>query len=77
MRLVAADVNGGPLPNARATLRLPGRPLIVQFGQETRAQVIVRRGVMRPNATTDFFRFTIDVEWGTSGRKELPVLIRV
>lgn len=77
IRLVAQDVNGAPLPNARATLRLGTRPTTVAFGPSGRTEVVVRRGAMRANVANDLFRFTIDVEWGTSGRKELPVLIRV
>lgn len=76
IRIVAQDVNGGPLPNAQATLRTPN-PVQIAFNNEVRANVSVRRRNMRPNVGSDLFRFTIDVTWGANGRKELPILIRV
>lgn len=77
VRLVAADVNGAALPNARATLRLLGSPVSLSFGGEVRANVVVKRGRMTGNAARDMFRFTIDVEWGVNDKRELPILIRV
>lgn len=77
VRLVAADVNGAALPNARATVRLPGNPVSFTFGGEVRANVVVRRRGMTGNAARDMFRFTIDVEWGVNEKRELPLLIRV
>ena len=77
LRLVAADLNGSALPNARATVRLPGNPVSFSFGGNVRATVIIKRRNITGNAARDMFRFTIDVEWGANEKRELPVLIRV
>jgi hypothetical protein len=77
IRLSAADVSGRPLPNAQATLRLPGGARTIDFAGGVRRDVVVRRTNMLGNAAPNMFRFTIDVTWGANGRRELPVLIRV
>lgn len=77
VRISAADVTGGPLPGARATFKLPGGSKTVDFGGGVRRDVVVKRTNMRPNAAPDLFRFTINVEWGTNGKRELAVVIRV
>lgn len=77
IRLVASDVTGNPLPNARATLRVNARRIAVDLTGRVRAQVLLKRAGLSANAAADIFRFTIDFEWGVDGRKEVPVLIRV
>lgn len=80
LRLVAADENGNPLPNAKAAF--PGFPgaRAIAFGATPRKEIVLRRGDLRGNAAPDLFRFVVNVTWGTAGaeqRRELPVLIRV
>lgn len=80
IRLAAQDEQGRPLPNARAAFRgIPGRNP-VDFKGAPRANVILKRGNLKPNAGPDLFRFVFEVTWGGGGseqRREIPVVIRV
>lgn len=80
IRLAAQDEQGRPLPGAQAAFRgLPGRKP-VDFKGSPRANVVLKRGNLQPNAGPDLFRFVFEVTWGDGGperRREIPVVIRV
>jgi pimeloyl-ACP methyl ester carboxylesterase len=80
VRLAAQDEQGNPLPQARATFRSVSSLQPVPFQGARRANVIVKRQGLQPNAGPDLFRFVVEVAWGDGGpdrRREIPVVIRV
>lgn len=77
IRIAAQDEQGRPLPDARATFRNVTGRSPVDLKDAPRANVVVKRKGLRPNAAPDLCRFVIEVTWGAGGRREIPVVVRV
>jgi lecithin:cholesterol acyltransferase len=77
LRLVAADSNGQPLPNARFKIRdFPGG--LKPFGNRVRLEVVVKKGDLQPNPQR-FVRLVVEVVWGggaSDERREIVILFR-
>ena len=77
LRLVAADGEGRPLPNARFQIRgFPGG--LKPFGNRVRLEVVVKKGDLRPN-DQGFVRLVVEIVWGGGGtdeRREIVILFR-
>ncbi|HYG64478.1 MAG TPA: hypothetical protein VEL74_18005 [Thermoanaerobaculia bacterium] len=80
LRLVAADDQGRPLPNARGNfVGLPQR-VAFSFSGAARTSLILRRGQFRPNVGRNLFRFIVEIIWDTGSgprTREIPILIHV
>ena len=80
IRIAAQDEQGRPLPGARATFRNVTGRAPVDLKNAPRANVVVKRAGLKPNAAPDLCRFVIEVTWGDGGpsrRREIPVVVRV
>lgn len=80
LRIAAQDGQGMPLPNARATFRNVTGRSPVDLKNAPRANVVVKRTGLKPNAAPDLCRFVIEVSWGDGAperRREIPVVVRV
>lgn len=76
VRVSASQSDGTPLPDAKVTLHLaPNANRTKALGDTRMNWSFARTAAMRANFGS-YFRFRIDVEWA-SGRKELPLMIRV
>ena len=77
VRITASNADGTPLRDAKVTLHLSSTSNRTKAMGGTRLDLsFARTPSMRPNFGSRNFRFRIDVEWAT-GRKELPLMIRV
>ncbi|MHB0972192.1 MAG: lipase/acyltransferase domain-containing protein [Thermoanaerobaculia bacterium] len=77
VRVTASKPDGSPLPGTKVTLHLAQNDNRTATTDDTRLNLSFKRTAsMRPNFGSKYFRFRVDVEW-TSGRKELPLMIRV
>lgn len=77
LRMVSADADGRPLPNARFKIRdFPGG--LKPFGNRTRLNVVVKKDDLHPNPQR-LVRLVVEVVWGAGGsdeRREVVVLFR-